>query len=220
MGTQRKAEARKLLQARDPSAWVEWADGCPNALSVLWSLTFDADELVRWRAVEAIGVVAAWLAESDVEHLRAFIRRLLWSMNDESGGVGWHAPETLGEILVNAPSLVGEYGTLLLRFCRESPFEQGAHLAVCRVARVDPTPLLEGVDQLAASLEDTDPTVRGHAALALGVMRSQRHRSAVGALQTDPSPVRRYDFDAGCLQDTSVGQMAAEATGLLDAAKG
>ena len=220
MSAQRKAEARKLLQTRDPSAWVAWSGTCPNALSVLWSLTFDADELVRWRAVEAIGRTAARLAESDVEPIRAFVRRLLWSMNDESGGVGWHAPETLGEILVNVPSLVGEYGVLLLRFCRESPFEQGAHLAVCRVARVDPTPLLEGIDQLAASLEDSDPIVRGHAALALATMGSLRHRPGIETLQADPSPVRRYDFAAGCLRDTSVGRMAAEARRLLDAADG
>ena len=100
-----KSEARELLAARDFESLIQWAEAVASPLRHLFSLTFDASEVIQWRAVEAIGRVAGVQAETDLEPVRDFVRRLLWLMNDESGGLGWHAPEAIGEILVNVPDL-------------------------------------------------------------------------------------------------------------------
>lgn len=211
MGAQGKTPVRDLLEARDHAGLLRQRGASRQTLKALLSLTFDASELIRWRAVEAIGKVSGTLAEDDPERVRNFLRRLLWSMNDESGGHGWHAPEAIGEILVNAPSLIPELGVLLTASLRRPPFERGSHLAVYRVACLDPSPFTEFENELADSLIDSDPAVRGHAALALGAIGAGDRRVEIEALLTDPHAVTVYDFDTGLLAATTVRDMAASA---------
>ena len=78
-------------------------------------------------------------------------------MNDESGGLGWHAPELIGEILVNVPDLIPEYANVLMSFLHEEPFERGTHCAVYRAASVEPKPFTERASELLDSLKDPDP---------------------------------------------------------------
>ena len=52
-----------------------------------------------------MGVVVAGLAEHDMESARVVMRRLMWNLNDESGGIGWSSPEAMGEIMDPFPGL-------------------------------------------------------------------------------------------------------------------
>ena len=126
----RKKVIRKVLSNRDFKEIREWTVSERNPLRTLLSFTYDSDELMRRRAVEAIGLVADHRARKNLEKVRDFIRRLLWLMNDESGGLARLAPEMIGEILVNVPSLIDEYGPLLFSFLQEEPFERGSLVVV------------------------------------------------------------------------------------------
>ena len=209
----RKAVVKELLLQRDRYALLEWARSVPNSLRILISLTYDEDELLRWRAIEAVGHVAASQAEPDLEKVRDMIRRLLWLMNDESGGLGWHAPELIGEILVNVPALIPEYANLLLSFLREEPFERGTHFAVYRVASVDPKPFAERASELLDSLKDPDPAIRAYAVLALKAIRGGPNGYAASELQADKSRFMLYNFMIGQLRETTVGQVAKRTMG-------
>ena len=59
----------------------------------------DRDELIRWRAVSAMGIVTAALADARMDAARVIMRRMMWQLNDESGGIGWGIPEAMGEIM-------------------------------------------------------------------------------------------------------------------------
>ena len=123
---------------------------------------YDPDELVAWRAVEEMGRAAR---ELSLEAVRELLRRTLWSMNDESGGLLWKGPEVIGAVLANVPALCGEFGPILAGFLEEEPFRAGTRWALWRISAVAP----EVVQ--AAGLEaapDPDPVVAGLAALALG----------------------------------------------------
>ena len=138
-----KGEIRELLERRDTERLLDWAGSMRNPRRTLLSLTYDASELIRWRAIEAIGKVCAQDAASNPDKVRDFVRRLLWLMNDESGGLGWRSPEIIGEILVNVPDFIKEFGALLPAYLVEEPFEAGAHLALYRVAQIDSSPFVE-----------------------------------------------------------------------------
>ena len=198
---------------RDRAALMSWARSVRNPLGALISLTYDKDELVQWRAIETSGYIAALYAKPDPERVRDIIRRLLWLMNDESGGLGWRSPELIGEILVNVPALVPEYAKLLLSFLCEEPFERGTHFAVYRVASVDSKPFSESVPRLSDSLSDIDPSIRGFAAMALGAMGVKAYHNAIQKLQEDQSQVRLYDFTIGQMRETTVREMAKQAIG-------
>ncbi len=68
------------------------------------------------RAIDAIGMVTADLAKTDMESARVIMRRLMWSLNDESGGIGWGAPEAMGEIMARHKGLADEYHKILFSY--------------------------------------------------------------------------------------------------------
>jgi len=85
-----KIKVKELLIKRDLEEIRNWADNNRNPQRVLLSLAYDTEELVMWRAVEAVGRVAAMWAKNNLKKIRNLIRQQLWLMNDESGGLGWH----------------------------------------------------------------------------------------------------------------------------------
>jgi HEAT repeat protein len=163
----RKEAARRLLATFDLEAVERWASAEPQAARILQSLLFDGDAQVRWRAVEALGRVAAARARGDLEGVRDLVRRTIWSMNDESGGLVWLGPPVVGAVLANVPALCGEFGPILATFLEEEPFRAGTRWALFRLSGVARELVLRSAAALAASLTDPDPAVRGHAALAL-----------------------------------------------------
>jgi hypothetical protein len=191
MSAKQKQIARMLLQKRDLRGIESWARENRRALSTLFSLTFETDELLRWRAIEAIGIAAAVKARRELELVRDFIRRCIWLMNDESGGLGWHAPEVIGEILVNVPVLIPEYAELLPHYFDEEPFERGAVLAFLRVGTVDPKLIERHADQLVELMAASDPEIRWVVQKALALI----HRAPKQSPGADQ--ITLYDFDSG-----------------------
>jgi hypothetical protein len=211
MGVQtRRNKVRELLNLRDHDRLLSLTNADRGIRRILFSFIFDNDELTRWRAIEAMGKVTALQAESDIEKTRDLVRRLLWLMSDESGGLGWHSPEVIGEILVNVPDLIDEFAPLLPAYLREEPFERGTHLAVYRVASVDKTPFAECRTELLASLRNQDQVIRSLAALALGAIDLKAHYNDIAGLKGDTDEVTLYDFDTGQLRETTVEQIALE----------
>lgn len=199
-----KAAVRNLLLLRDGKGLLQWSDRRRNHYRVVMSLTYDSDELVRRRAIEAIGRLAGSHGRHDLEKVRDLIRRLLWLMNDESGGLGWQAPEMIGEILVNVPALIGEYAPLLPAFLDEEPFERGSHHAIYRVATVNPQSFAESVGRLRDSLNDPDPATRVYAALALMAIVKDTNGNGIKGLRSDPGRLSWYDFGTGELCRSTV----------------
>jgi len=207
MAVGKKDKARKLLETRKRKDLVAWARSTNGALRTLFSMTFDAEELLRWRAVEAVGAVAGEFARDDLERVKEFLRRLLWMMNDESGGLGWRAPEAIGEILVNVPGLIPQYGKLLPRFFHEEPFERGSRFAVHRVARVEPEPFRGCVPELRASLENPDSVIRAYSALALLSIGTEEGVEAARRIASDPSPIPYYNFETGASMEVPISDL-------------
>lgn len=107
-----------LLRTRDMAdAMAEIGTYPPRrVINPLLGLLFRKDDPVQQRAISAIGMTTAQLAESDIKSARVIMRRLMWSLNDESGGIGWGAPEAMGEIMARHPRLAEEYHHILLSY--------------------------------------------------------------------------------------------------------
>ena len=129
---------RELLTRGDCEAVVSLAGRSPGSMRELRTLLLEPEDLIRWRAVQAIGKVMAVKAERDLEGVRDEVRRLLWSMSDESGNFLPHAPEAIGEILANVPTLIDEFAAVLFSFIEEESFERGVHWAIARVSQIAP----------------------------------------------------------------------------------
>ncbi|MHC4597994.1 MAG: DVU0298 family protein [Planctomycetota bacterium] len=206
----RREAVRERLLARDLDGLAAWARRGERLVTTLFSLLLDADELVRWRAIEGFGRVASVLAEEDPERVREILRRILWAMNDESGGLLRHGPEAVAEILVRVPALIPEYAPLLPSFLTEEPFERGAHWAVARVASVATTSFRKRTGELEGSLKDPDPAIRFHAALALLRIAGEDAVDEIAELRADPSTFRVYDLRSGTFLTQTIGDGLAK----------
>ena len=182
-----------------------------NPIGILVSLLFVSDELLRWRVIEALGKVIGEKAGDNPEIVRDHLRRLFWSMNDESGSVIWCAPEVIAEILAHARDLIHEYSQQLLSFIHTEPFERGVHWAVARLAAIRPTAFAVDTEVLTASMADPDPPTRAYAARVLLAVAATVDRRTVETLLNDTNPVTEYDFKAGQLKHTTVGRIVKEA---------
>lgn len=189
-----------------------------QVLKVLFSLLCHHDPLLHWRAVSLLGLLVAQLVAEELEAARVVIRRLMWSLNDESGGIGWGAPEALAECLVHHPDLAREYTHILVSFMREDgfyleypPLQRGLMWGLGRLAPFH-SDLLRARDAgryLRPYLASVDPEVRGLAARAAGLLRVREAEPDLGQLARQTQPVIFYHQDQ--LLIATVGQLATAA---------
>lgn len=128
------------LQEEDYHSILGFARKKKRILSLLTALTYDENQVVSDRAIKASGSAAKIIATKDTEYIRNYLLRLFWLVNDESGGIGWRAPELIGEILFNCPNFDQFFPMLisLLDLEREDAhrFRAGTLWAIGRVAQV------------------------------------------------------------------------------------
>lgn len=176
-----KHSVRELLLASDWEDRLEELTRLPlkKALGPLFSFLCDLEPLVKWRAVTAFGEVVHTLAQQDMEAARMIMRRLMWSLNEESGAIGWGAPEAMGECLARNRSLAKEYHRILISYAREPergdgnylehvPLLRGAYWGLARLAEARPDLVQAAMPAFLEGVGHDDPQIRGLSVLALG----------------------------------------------------
>jgi HEAT repeat protein len=209
-----KQRVRDLLQASDYAALRSLAVEDRRAVTALNRLLFDGDELTRWRAVRGLGEVA----QEDPYLLDKVISRLFYTMNDDSGSIGWMAPQALGAILVGDPDLVEDYFSIVITSMENEVFRPGAVWAVGLVAEYRPDLVEEAGEQVLSRLNDPSPEVRGTAAWAMGRMRYTPARTGLTRLLNDQAELHFYEDDR--VQSKNVAQLAQAALAKLDEGSG
>jgi hypothetical protein len=216
-----KEQLRKFLVREDYRAIVELAGHKRRVLSFLTALTYDPEPLIGWRAVEAIGLAAARIADDDPEYVRVHLRRLQWLLNDESGGIGWRFPEAMGEIIRNRPDCFTEFVPIVISLLDmeeedATRFRAGILWAVGRLGQIMPNTVKPALPWVIPCLDAPDPQIRGMAAWCLGQLNAAGHLSHPDRLLKDERSVEFYTN--GQLACKSVAQLTREAleTGLTN----
>jgi len=163
--TEAKRIIQQALESNDLDRVDQLAQQNRKVLSLLIRMAYDKETLAGWRAIKAIGRAAQTLAKTDPECLREIARRLLWSLSDESGGIGWAAPEILGEIVSADPGKFADLIPLIASVydVEERVFKAGVVYALARIAEIAPEQV-EGYQKIIiSSLVDRDPLVRIYA---------------------------------------------------------
>ena len=187
-----------------------------RVVNPLFSFFYNTDELVKWRAVTAMGVVVARLAHEDLESARIVMRRLMWNLNDESGGIGWGSPEAMGEIMARHDGLAGEYACILVSYINETGnflehemLQRGVLWGLGRLAYARPDLVRDAAAYLCPFMRSKDAVHRGLAAWVAGAIPSEMTESLLKHLVTDEARINI--FINMNLEQRTVGQLAVEA---------
>ncbi|MBU0674808.1 MAG: HEAT repeat domain-containing protein [Proteobacteria bacterium] len=189
-----------------------------KALNPLISLLCSTDELLKFRAIEVLGQALQDIANQEMEDARVVMRRFMWMLNDESGGIGWGVPEAMAEAMCCHQQLAEEYAHILVANMREEGnflelemLQRGLMWGLGRLAerRVNLMSKKNAGLYLPPYLNSPDPMVRGRAAFALGHLQTEASRETLQRLTTDPGEVTLYRDHKLVL--FSVGELASQA---------
>jgi len=130
-----EAELEAMLQSHPPRRLV----------SPLFSLLLSSESALKWHAVTAFGQTVDRLAGANLEAARIVMRRFMWTLTDESGGIGWGSPEAMAEIMACHSKLADEYHAVFMSYILErkgpdnfleyAPLREGAYWGAARLAQ-------------------------------------------------------------------------------------
>ena len=193
--------------------------GCESpkkVVNALFPLLYSQDETIKWRAVTAMGLFVRDMAQKDIESARNVVRRLMWNLNDESGGIGWGSPEAMGEILSRHEGLAKEFAPILLSYADkdgnylELPMlQRGLLWGISRFSEVRPNVVMGSKSHFFPYLQSKDAAVRGHAARIVGLIGAAEDGNRLLALSKDDADYTTF-VDDRCVRRL-VSETAREA---------
>jgi hypothetical protein len=170
-----------------------------RVINPLFSLLCSTEPQIRWHSITAVGVVVANLAQEDMESARVIMRRMMWNLNDESGGIGWGLPEAMGEIMARHEGLALEYANILVSYVRQDgnylehpPLQRGVLWGLGRLAQTRPELLKDVPPHLHPFLASKDAAVRALAAWIMGLLGGRQSESELETLLEDEAEVSIY----------------------------
>jgi len=217
-GRQIKKKIRQHLQQEPFDKELDEICRLPlkKTVSPLFSFLCSMDEQIKWRAVTALGKVVSNLAASDLESARVVMRRFIWNLNDESGGIGWGCPESMAEVMAQNARLADEYGCILISYIQPACnyleheiLQRGVLWGVGRLSHSRPQYTRTIGGDLLPYMESNDPILRGLAAWAAGPAEDADTIPRLKNLEDDPARLMLYRD--GKFEHYTVGQLAREA---------
>lgn len=203
-----REDIRTLLHRLDWGEITGLAAGDRKVIRILLGFLYDPDDYTHWLAIDALGRVGVALAATHPEKTRELVRRLLWSLNDESGGNAWGATGAIGAIAAGDPGLFGHYLGMMV------PCPDDIHAcpefiwAVATAGRKSPAVSREYIPFLMDALRSEHAQIRAYAAWGLGVLGAGEALAALGALSGDHAPAAVYEGD-GLYHRRLISELAA-----------
>lgn len=216
-----KARILSLLRADGWRAHLD--DIAGHGMSAVGPLLacLHAEPPARHRAAAALGPVVRDLPP---DAMRDVMRRLMWRMNEESGGIGWGVPEAFGEILAASPQACREFHRVLIswivkldgredNFCDHAILRRSCCWAVGRLAQDAPEFAAPARPWLRREIAmDEDPVCRAMAAWSLGVLGAgMDDLPALRALEAEHGAETCEIFDGDGMRTESFAEIARRA---------
>ncbi len=198
-------------------------------LNPLFNCLCHREQLVRWRAVDGFGLVVPKIADRNPEQARVVMRRFLWMLNDESGGIGWGVPEAMAAVMAGNDLLAEEYLHMLIsytlddgaellahgNFLEHAQLQEGVLWGLCLLApRYRERMVAGGVAaNLSGYFGSPHSAVRGLVCRLCGLLALVSYQAQLTALHTDPAVLQIYEN--GRISEYRVQDLARQAVLML-----
>ncbi len=194
-----RRQVAKLLAEGRLDEIAALSETSPNVVSAVVSRLYEADTLARFRAADALGRVSARVMGKDRAAVEQLLRKLAWSLNEESGATAWGAPHAIGEVARCDATWASQYHPLLLSYLDHAEVYLGTDILVHgvvwglgRVGERYPEIGATSVGALVGRLGDEDAMTRGLAVEALGRVGDAGAKEPLLSLVEDGTEVERY----------------------------
>jgi len=209
---------KELLNVLSQEKWQEnissfLAISPSQLINPLISLLYHPVSIIKWRAVSMIGLSVKPFAMKEKELARVIIRRFMWYLNEESGGIGWGIPEAFGEILSNYQWMAQEYASILVyyiipggSFLDMQELQTSVIWGIGRGAQGHASFFQFACPHLIPFLTSETPSQRGTALWAMKQLKCCLSESIFNLLKTDTAIFELYD--QGKLLYPSIAEIA------------
>lgn len=187
-----------------------------RVINPLFSFFYSGDEVLRWHSITAAGAVISKMTDQNIEHARIMMRRLMWNLNDESGGIGWGSPEAMGETMARSARMAEEYAAILVsylnpdgNFLEHEVLQCGVLWGIGRLANSRGHVVSAAAPFLGPFMESTNPLHRGLAAWCARALSSVAEVTIPVHIFNDNTVIRLYTGEA--FRELPIYRFAAEA---------
>jgi hypothetical protein len=206
-----KKTTGELLRKRDFQGLLALCDADRRYWQEVQFRLYDLDEVLRWSAIETVAkLMKKWWDLGKEEKVRIYIRTLFWSLNDESGGIGWSSPQTIAEIIMHNPVLIEPYGRMMIAHCiDEPPLLKGCFWGIGRMGGLIRESVKVFQHEILEVFGNDDIEMLGLAAWAMGEVGFDFATPFLEKLRSRHETVTIYLV--GCFCEKPLGKWAEEA---------
>ncbi len=172
---------------------------------------YDIDPRLRWPAIETVAkLMRRWWQLNQQEKVRRFIRALFWSINDESGGIGWSSAQTIAETIMLIPEIIDPYGSMMIASTMdEPPLVKGGLWGIGRLGKSIAESVEFFQERILATFQTDDPETLGLVSWAMGEAGFKPALPYLEKLSERKEPVQIYIN--GDFKEKPLGRWAEEA---------
>ncbi len=220
---QLKSEIKTILSNNIPEKAFIILKNYPyeKIINPLIGLLYESDELLKFRAVEAIGKIAASREKKDIEKTRIIMRRFMWNLNEESGGIGWGTPEAMAETAASSKKIYDEFIKIFISYVDpesglyldHEELHPGIAWGIGRLAKKWPETKKYAGYMLKDLIKRTDPRVRGLSVWASGLCKMKELEKDIEKLLDDKNSFILYDDEK--LKTITIGEASQKALKLI-----
>ena len=203
-----KHDVEAFVKAYDLDTLLAMAEEDKRIIRDLKRLLYSADDLLRWRAAEALGRVSAVIAESDSGTVAKLLQGLFSSLMDTAAS-SWGALDAIGEIISRNSELFSGYIPQLYQMVRDRTLLPEILRALVKIGRTTPEPMRKTGPYFLPFLDDPNSAIRGYAAVLLGQLGIQDAKEKLARLSDDPAELSIYED--GEVVTATVGRLSSDA---------
>ncbi|MCK5310481.1 MAG: hypothetical protein KAJ62_00130 [Desulfobacteraceae bacterium] len=201
-GRQIKKQVGQILLSKSREDAFDKLKQIPDKMlaSPLFSYFYSLDDLIRFRSSAAMGGLTQRLAKKKMEDARIILRRIMWNLNDESGGIGWGSVEAMGEILSLNKTLAEEFESILFsyinpegNFLEHEMLQRGSLWGVGTYLLHSGTSDTTVKQSIILFLDSKDPVKRGYAVRALLNMDTNNKELIPSHILSDTNTIPLFD---------------------------
>ena len=225
-----KLKGKKLKSALiDVLKEPEWKSNLQTLIDIhrakltngLFTAAYNQLPIVKWHAVSGFGLLTNKLWDEEPEKIRILMRRCIWMLTEESGGIPWSVPEIMGEIIAANKDLADSYSDILFSYINEiedgpdnflehTPLRKGVFWGLMRLTDAFPDKIKSNSEILMQRIRnENDTEIMALICLIAGHGNITHAKDYIKTLTTDDSVVELYINDK--LFEATLGEIAVQA---------